>query len=60
MGRIYFLPIGADDDHTGYLATCPYVEQIVYCLLYCTALSNTIELTAVNVKRKAEGEALIT
>ena len=33
-----------------------YVQQSVYWQLYCTVLSNNIELNAVTVKRKAEGE----
>jgi hypothetical protein len=59
LGRISFLLIGADEDHAGYLAVWPYVEQGVHCLLYCAALSNAIELNTVTVKRKAEGEGLI-
>jgi hypothetical protein len=44
---------------SGLIGLLSYVVQSVYCLLYCTALSNSIELSTVTVKRKAEREAMI-
>jgi len=59
LGKINFLLIGADEDQAGLFAAWPYVQHSVYYLLYYTVLPNTIELTVVTVKRKAEREALI-
>jgi hypothetical protein len=59
LATINLLLIGVAEDPAGYFTACPYVQQSVYCLLYCTVLSNTIELKTVNVKGKAEGEAFI-